>query len=251
LDDTLFDHRHSARAALAAVAAAHGLAAHPLADLEAEYHRLLTEMHPRVLARTLTPDQARRERYRLLLQYAGVTADDAMIDHCLGLALTAYREARRPVLGAPELLELLRRDYRIGVISNNFLAEQDLKLTAIGLRAVIDGLIVSDDVGFTKPDPRIFAVAMTRLGVGPADCLMIGDAWEGDVRGALQAGMRAIWFNRFGQPNPDPAAVQEVSSFIPAAAARDLIRACLAGPFRAINTASGTTAAGRPSGGGD
>jgi len=40
---------------------------------------------------------------------------------------------------------------------------------------------------------------------------MIGDAWETDIAGARAAGIRPVWFNRFGAPSPDPS-VTEVHS---------------------------------------
>ena len=50
-----------------------------------------------------------------------------------------------------------------------------------------------------KPDPRIFAIALERLGCAAADAVMIGDSWPADIEGARAAGVRAIWFNRSGQ----------------------------------------------------
>lgn len=41
---------------------------------------------------------------------------------------------------------------------------------------------------------------------------MLGDSWTNDVLGARAAGIRAVWFNRFAQPNPEPDRVPEIES---------------------------------------
>ena len=52
--------------------------------------------------------------------------------------------------------------------------------------------------GSAKPDASIFLAACARLGVAPREALYVGDDVLLDVRGAQQAGMRAVWLNRHG-----------------------------------------------------
>ena len=68
----------------------------------------------------------------------------------------------------------------------------------------------------TKPDPRIFHMALVKLGCPAGESVMIGDAWDTDIAGARAAGIRPIWFNRFGAPSPDRS-VTEIGSLAPAA----------------------------------
>lgn len=49
-----------------------------------------------------------------------------------------------------------------------------------------------------KPDARAYLAACQRLGVTPQDALMVGDSWQNDVQGALNAGLQAVWLNRNG-----------------------------------------------------
>ena len=65
------------------------------------------------------------------------------------------------------------------------------KTAEIDLRDLFATVIDSSVVGFTKPDPRIFALALERLGVDAADALMVGDSPSADVDGALAVGIRA------------------------------------------------------------
>ena len=89
------------------------------------------------------------------------------------------------------LEELRRRGYRLGVVSNaDGRAEQ--ALDAAGLRPHLELVVDSGPVGIDKPDPRIFHLALERMGVDPGDAVYGGDIYEIDVQGARAAGMRAI-----------------------------------------------------------
>jgi FMN phosphatase YigB (HAD superfamily) len=74
--------------------------------------------------------------------------------------------------------------------------------------------VISEEVGVTKPDPRIFGIALDRLGQRPESTVMVGDAWGTDIVGAHAAGLHAVWFNRFGAPSPDPS-VAEIHALEP------------------------------------
>jgi putative hydrolase of the HAD superfamily len=84
---------------------------------------------------------------------------------------------------------------------------------------------VSEEVGVLKPDPHIFRIALERVGCRAEDAVMVGDMWDIDILGARAAEIRAIWLNRFGLANPDPALATKITSFEPV---DDALRAILA-----------------------
>ena len=96
------------------------------------------------------------------------------------------------------------------------------KIAACGFAPLLDAVIISEEAGVTKPDPRIFNLALDALGRSPEDAVMIGDAWDTDIAGAQAAGIRPIWFNRFGAASPDPS-VTEIRALKPAASVVSLI----------------------------
>ena len=100
--------------------------------------------------------------------------------------------------GTADLLAALeRREYVLGVISNsNGTVEGFLEKAGLGryLAFVIDSAVV----GFEKPDPRIFRLALERAGVEPAHATHIGDLYHIDVRGAEAAGLNAILLDPAG-----------------------------------------------------
>jgi putative hydrolase of the HAD superfamily len=94
------------------------------------------------------------------------------------------------------------------------------------LAAHVDVLIVSEEVGLSKPDPGIFQMALDRLNVHAEDAVMVGDSWTADVAGARACGMRAFWFNPLRLPCPDPElGVAELHAWVPTA---DVARLLLA-----------------------
>lgn len=222
MDDTIFDHALTSRAALALARRRYPALRGPTLDeLWQEYGRLLGITHIEVMLGRRTSHDARIDRFRRLAAWAGhrVSADEART------MSTDYRDwylrARRPVAGAPEAVRYLHRTARIGVVTNNTVAEQVEKIAFLGLKESIDVLVTSEEVGVGKPDPEIFRVALERTGAKPRDAVMIGDSWASDIAGARAAGIRAVWFNRFRLPAPAGTDVAELRSFhSPAGVAR-------------------------------
>jgi HAD superfamily hydrolase (TIGR01509 family) len=65
-------------------------------------------------------------------------------------------------------------------------------LSRLGLREYFDAVVDSWVVGFEKPDPRIFAHALSQVGADPARTLHVGDMLYADVEGARRAGVHAV-----------------------------------------------------------
>lgn len=83
---------------------------------------------------------------------------------------------------------------RVGVVSN---FDDRASVTTLFENARIhydlDAVVVSADVGWRKPDPSIFRVALGMLSVEPEDTLFVGDSFEEDVCGPQRVGMHAAW----------------------------------------------------------
>ncbi|MEO7020510.1 MAG: HAD-IA family hydrolase [Ktedonobacteraceae bacterium] len=226
LDDTLFDHLHSTRQGLQTICRAYPkLQQHPIDALFADYTRLLDEVHLRVLEGSLTIDEARVERFRrfFLLHGSDIENIPTAIEHAARLHRETYQANRQVVVGAVPLLEHLHGKVKIVVVTNNVVVEQIEKLRYLKLDHFIDELVVSEETGFIKPDPRIFQIALQRVGYGAEEVVMIGDAWKADIVGATQAGIRAIWLNRTGIGCPDPELAIELRSFEPLEEVVDVI----------------------------
>ena len=103
-----------------------------------------------------------------------------------------------------EVLRYLSKSYVLHIITNGFKEAQHVKLEKSGIRPFFKEVIVGDEVGINKPDPRIFHHAFNSSAAGPEESVMIGDDFEADIIGAKEVGMDQI-FLKAGQGNTEPA----------------------------------------------
>jgi HAD superfamily hydrolase (TIGR01549 family) len=217
LDDTLFDHRGCAREALTAVQQSQrGFQSMPFDALERAHAEFLEELHAEVMLGRVSIDVARIERFRRLLESAGVRDDGEVAATLASLYRETYRSRRRAVAGAAALMAAVKRHARIGIVSNNVRDEQEEKLSVCSLDQFVDELVVSGEVGVPKPDPMIFRTALDRLRVTAEETVMVGDSWIADIEGARGVGIRAIWFNPSGSAAPHTGVhVEQLRGFEP------------------------------------
>jgi putative hydrolase of the HAD superfamily len=100
-------------------------------------------------------------------------------------------------------LEALRKRFRLGLITNGPSAIQRPKIDHFELVNYFDVLLVSGEVGIDKPDPAIFALALSQIGVDAREALFVGDSPEHDMRGAKAAGMDFVWMNAHSDTLPE------------------------------------------------
>ena len=114
--------------------------------------------------------------------------------------------------GAIEVLDYLKPNYTLHIITNGFIEAQEVKMKKSGLTNYFDQIIVSDAFGFKKPDKRIFNHAMQLAGAVAENCIMIGDDYGPDVMGANAVGMDQIYFTKVREE--DEPATHIISSLI-------------------------------------
>ena len=106
------------------------------------------------------------------------------------------QESGRALPFAVEVLEGLRGRYRLALVTNTItdLTAEDIRgiLGEAGVPDVFDVIVVSSEVGVSKPDPGIFELALEGLGVGPGEAVMVGNTVSTDVFGGNRAGMRTV-----------------------------------------------------------
>jgi YjjG family noncanonical pyrimidine nucleotidase len=224
LDDTLFDHQHCSRAGLVSVQRTYeGRIDGSTDEVASAYHMLLEQWHEKVLDGSISIDEARVERFRVLLSGEQTVATDAESQAAARCYRDAYDAAYRPVPGSIELLQRVKAERRIGIVTNHVVSEQVKKIATIGVEPFVDELVVSEEVGVAKPDARVFEAALSRLGGTPDEAVMIGDSWSSDIVGATGLGIRAIWLNRYDRPCPDSSLATEIRSLEPVDDIADLI----------------------------
>jgi putative hydrolase of the HAD superfamily/5'-nucleotidase len=109
-----------------------------------------------------------------------------------------------PIDGAVSLLAALNGEARLGIITNGFTDLQQARLERTGLGHHFEVLVISEQVGMTKPDRQIFDHALSLMGDPARDrVLMVGDNPDSDIRGGINAGLDTCWVNADGRAAPE------------------------------------------------
>ena len=99
-----------------------------------------------------------------------------------------------------QCLDTLSPKYQLGLLSNGPSDMQRYKIQVTGIGGYFSEIIISGDVGYAKPDHRIFQLMLSRLGYPPENTFMIGNSLRSDISGAQAAGMKTVWLNRNNKP---------------------------------------------------
>jgi len=113
----------------------------------------------------------------------------------------------------PTLLRLRDSGYKLGVITDGISVKQWEKLIRLGLQHFFHSVIISDDVGYEKPDDRIFKIAAKSIGYKPYESIMVGDRIDRDISGANKAGMVTVRILKGKYKNQKPENEMEMPDY--------------------------------------
>jgi putative hydrolase of the HAD superfamily len=106
--------------------------------------------------------------------------------------------------GAIEALQcFLERSIRLALVTNGMADSQRRKIERFGLAPFFECIVIEGEFGAGKPDGRVYAYALARLGLQPEEVWMVGDNLEWDVAGPQRVGIRGIWIDLAGSGLPE------------------------------------------------
>jgi putative hydrolase of the HAD superfamily len=106
--------------------------------------------------------------------------------------------------GTHETLSYLKqRGYKLHIITNGFPEVQHVKLKNANLEQYFEQVIISEEVGYKKPSPKIFRIALAMSTATIEESVMIGDDPQVDVLGAMNIGITGIFVNHIKEPKCD------------------------------------------------
>jgi HAD superfamily hydrolase (TIGR01549 family) len=205
IDDTLFD-RSKAQAIILGLIVKRfprlfqSLNSDRIMEAFMESDRLTVE----AFAAGVSSDGLRDARSRHFLRLLGLREDYA--DAVTDTYVREYPSVNAPVSGAVPLVKALSRRFKVGVVSNGLPDVQYRKLETIGLRDIFSCIVLSEEIGIRKPDPRIFNHAAGLLRVTLSECLYVGDSYTNDIIGAKAVGMSTCWLCR-AQSHPEDISI--------------------------------------------
>ena len=199
-DDTLFDFPRAQRAALRACSREFGLRVEPGILVEA-YRRHNLDVW-RAFERGETDQAALRvERFRRLAAEFGIP--DLPLDRISSYYLEALSGQPQLFPGALAIIRRAAKKFPLALITNGIAMVQRRRFAASPIMPYFQAVVISEEVGIAKPDPRIFAPALQKIGVAAGDVLYVGDSVTSDMAAARNAGMDFCWLNPDGIPVPD------------------------------------------------
>lgn len=105
------------------------------------------------------------------------------------------------IRGAEAVIRGLRARYHLAIITNGFQEVQRPRLAHSTIADCFEATIVSEEIGFAKPDARFFEAAFAQTGQPErSTVLVIGDSLTSDILGGIQAGLDTCWFNPSAKP---------------------------------------------------
>lgn len=160
-----------------------------------KYHKYNDRVWNYFKNRTITKSKLRQERFRLLMLDYGVS-NPQLIEGISDYYIDTTPDRPHLIEGAMELLEYLKPNYQMSIISNGFYEVQERKLKGAKIDSFFSRIITSDRVKTAKPDMKIFQVALSSCNAKKKESLMIGDDAVNDVFGAKMFGMDQAYFNK-------------------------------------------------------
>lgn len=117
-----------------------------------------------------------------------------------------------------EVLDYLKPNYNLHIITNGFQEIQEKKLLNSGIHGYFNQIIDSEMAGVKKPNPIIFNLALNRASAQPHTSLMVGDSLEADILGAKAVGFHTLHFNAHKEKEHSEAPIiydlQEIKSLL-------------------------------------
>jgi len=204
-DNTLFDYDRAEREALEETLSDAAPDAPREQAIEA-YHEIYQRFWKLFEQGTIDAAGLQSGRWVDLFRQMGLSGDPAAaaVTYVAHLSQKAHLLPR----AADTVRELARRA-RLCLVTNGLSRVQRGRLAHSGIAGHFTAILISEELGIAKPDPRFFQAAAAALGLSPAVLLCVGDNPAADIAGAQGVGIDACWFAPAGTPWPGPGGPPE------------------------------------------
>jgi YjjG family noncanonical pyrimidine nucleotidase len=221
LDHTLFDSDTSESAAFRQAMLVAGIT--EPAPYVSLYQRINLALWAAVERGETQPQQVRTLRYERFVAEAGLDADPLLMADTFVAGLAQNGDL---YTGAREVLERLSEHASLAMVTNGLSEVQRARIDRLGIDQYFDAIVVSAEVGVSKPGTEIFDIVFERLRQpAKAATIMVGDSLSSDIQGGTNYGVATCWYNPGGKKagledrvSHEITALQELLGFVDATA---------------------------------
>ena len=195
LDDTLLDFGASEADGLQKTLRSVGI--EPTEEIVRRYSEINDAQWKLLELGKLTRTEVKRRRFALLFEWLGVErvveAVRLYYEKVLGETHVFYE-------GAEQFLKDVHGKYRLYIVSNGTTAVQNGRIASAGIADYFDGIFLSEEIGYVKPQRAFFDVCFSKIpGFDASDAIILGDSLTSDIQGGINAGITTCWFNPKGK----------------------------------------------------
>ncbi len=216
LDHTLWDYDKNAEDTLVALYDKHDLSqlgARSAGDFVTHFLAVNDELWSQFNVGKISKSFLRNERFTQVFERSGIELNGL----APGFSQVFSREflvecpLRSAVIeGTVEILEYLKNNYHLHIITNGFEETQTVKMKSAGILEYFDKVITSEKAGFKKPAAGIFYYALKHSRAELNTSIFIGDNLQTDIKGARDYGMDHVFFNP-REVRPDVSPTYEIT----------------------------------------
>ena len=165
-------------------------------EFEKSWHRNALALYERYNRREISFERQRLDRVKNTFAEFNILKNDEEAKEIFKVYLKLYEKNWILFEDTKEVLDYLKGKYKLGVITNGDSIQQRQKIKNTNMDEYFSQIIISGEVGFSKPEKEIFEIACKKIDEDPKNCLMVGDNLKVDVQGAIDAGLNGVWINR-------------------------------------------------------
>jgi putative hydrolase of the HAD superfamily len=191
LDGTLFDYDTAERTALTKTFTEHGITyMDSYLDVYRQVnHQIWSDFEKGLI----TQFEIKTKRFEILARALDVSYNAALFSKDY---LKYLSEGTHLIEGADTLLAYFHSAYSLALITNGLKDVQRPRIKASHIGHFFREVVISEEIGYAKPDPKFFEVTLQKIGNPPSDSvLIIGDSLSSDIMGGTLSGIDTCWYN--------------------------------------------------------
>ncbi len=173
---------------------------HPCTEeMYKDYNQINMGMWEMLNRGEITAEELSVKRFEVFFEKYHIKQDARIFS---SLLTEAFRKTGTPIKGSREILEQLRNNYELVVISNGFKRQQYHRLDNAKFSNYFSKIFLSEEIGYNKPDKNFFDIVLKNIeNKEKSKILIIGDSISADIVGGKNAGIDTCWYNPKNKEN--------------------------------------------------